>query len=352
MVAEIRAILASRLLPAPDPAALARLDGAMATTDLTSVLRALDPVTRLLPAPPPDPDSVLTDRVRETRPRLGVDLVDWEGHPILVPDPGGPAWDAGLTDPVILRRINGHAVDTISAEAVARFARGRADARAPVELVVSLGPEPDAVPLRVAVQPAPVGPETLSAFTLDGRAVIRLRRFETRWTRARLSTMLGSASAAAPILDLRACSGGDLFEALDTAGLFLATGDPLAYTQARAGQERLYHAPEGGSPWRPAPVLWVGPGTASACEILAGVLHQAGRAHIIGRPTYGKCESQTEVSLSTGQRLRFTNRLVRFVDGTTCSGIGIPQDHQVSFRDLLDSNALLRASPTKVSNPR
>lgn len=352
MVHEIRAILSTRLLPAPDPTALARLDGAMATTDLAAVLRALDPFARLLPAPPPDPDSVLTDRVRENRPRLGVDLVDWEGHPVLVPDPGGPAWTAGLTDPVILRRISGHAVDAVSAEAVARFARGRADARAPVELVVVLAPEPDAVPLRAVVQPAPVESETLSAFTLNDRAVIRLRRFETRWTRARLNTMLGTASAEAPILDLRACSGGDLFEALDTAGLFLATGAPLAYTQARGGQERLYRAPEGGSPWRPAPVLWVGPGTASACEILAGVLHKAGRAHIIGRPTYGKCESQTEVPLSSGQRLRFTNRLVRFVDGTTCSGIGVPQDQQVLFRDLLDSNALLRASPTEVSDPR
>jgi carboxyl-terminal processing protease len=227
---------------------------------------------------------------------------------------------------------------------VARFARGRADARAPVDLIVTLGPEPDAAPVRVTVRPGPVSPETLGAFTLDGRTILRLRRFETRSTRARLALMLDRAGPEAPILDLRACSGGDLFEALDSAALFLAPGTPLAYTQARGGREILYRAPGGGRPSRAAPIVWVGPGTASACEIMAGVLHRAGRALVIGRPTYGKCASQTEAALSGGRRLRFTNRLVRFMDGTTCAGIGLSLDRAVSLRTLLDSDAMVRES--------
>lgn len=351
VVDEIRGILAARLLPAPDPADLARLVGPMSMQGLDGALRALDPFASLLPAPAPDPDRVLSDHRRESRPRLGVDLVDWEGWPVLVPDADGPAWRAGLTEPVILRRINGHDVTAVSAETVARFARARAAARDPVELVVTRSPAADAERLRVVVHPGPVASDSFGAFTLDGHAILRIRRFETRVTRSRLALWLDRANAAVPILDLRACRGGDLFEALDSAALFLPEGSPLAYTQARGDREHLYRAPRGGRDSRLSPVIWVGPGTASACEILAGVLHRAGRAHIIGRPTRGKCESQTEVALSTGQRLRFTNRLVRFMDGTTCSGVGLLLDRHLSLAALMDSTALLNASRMVFSQP-
>jgi len=351
VVDEIRGILAARLLPAPDPADLARLVGPMSAQALGGALRALDPFASLLPAPAPDPDRVLSDRRRESRPRLGVDLVDWEGWPVLVPDADGPAWRAGLTEPVILRAINGHDVTAVSAEAVARFARARAGALDPVELVVTRSPAADAERLRVVVRPGRVALDSFGAFTLKDHPIMRIRRFETRQTRSRLALWLDRAPSSAPILDLRACRGGDLFEALDSAALFLPEGSPLAYTQARGDREQLYRAPRGGRDSRRSPVIWVGPGTASACEILAGVLHRAGRAHVIGRPTRGKCESQTEVALSTGQRLRFTNRLVRFMDGTTCSGVGLLLDRQLSLAALMDSTALLSASRVVSSQP-
>lgn len=72
--------------------------------------------------------------------------------------------------------------------------------------------------------------------------------------------------------------------------------------------------------------LRIGPDTACAAEIFAGILQARHRARIIGAPSHGKCRSQTETTLSDGRRLRFTNLRVVLPDGRDCEGTGILPD--------------------------
>jgi carboxyl-terminal processing protease len=338
---EIRQALARDGLDPPAPAVLQALEPG----DLAAGLRRIDPHARWFPA---------GDLARDAAPSEGVGvgaaLARWGDRLVLAPYAEGALARRGLTAPFAVATVDGAAVSTLSlAEAGRRLAGAPGSA---VRLGIAAGPGAPAREVTVvrepyralAVEPAVEG----------GYPVVRVRGFATRETRTLLAFALeGMAAVPGPlVLDLRDCPGGDLFEALDSAALFLPEGAPLGETRDARGERRAYVAPGGPKPARPrALVLWVGPGTASAGEVFAGVLRHHGVARLVGERTYGKCSSQTDRTLSDGSVLRLTNREVILPDGRSCSGAGIEPDVGVGGEGLLDGPALLRASLAAVDRP-
>ena len=72
--------------------------------------------------------------------------------------------------------------------------------------------------------------------------------------------------------------------------------------------------------------MLVNGGTASAAEILAGALHDHGRAVIVGRKTFGKGSVQTLLPLSGGYALKLTTSHYYTPSGASISGRGIQPD--------------------------
>jgi carboxyl-terminal processing protease len=174
--------------------------------------------------------------------------------------------------------------------------------------------------------------------------IVVLRNFATRETRTLLSVAFSGlmVDKRGLVIDLRDSPGGDLFEALDAAGLFVPTGEALGSTHDRKGGARKYVSPAGDK-YAPALLdIWVGPGTASAAEVFAGILQKRGIARLVGQRTRGKCSSQVELTLSDRSVLRLTNREVRFVDGTTCSEVGLVPDVVVDREEIIDTAGLLQ----------
>jgi carboxyl-terminal processing protease len=152
----------------------------------------------------------------------------------------------------------------------------------------------------------------------------------------------GSGTGTEPvILDLRDATGGDLYEAFDTAAMFLPPGTRLGTMLDRDGNRREFFSPAGEKKTMPL-ALFIGPDTASAAEIFAGALHRNGRGVLIGRPSYGKCSSQTDTHLSDGSVLRFTNSEVLLPDGDTCSGKGLRPDLEVGDAEQGNLSLLLK----------
>ena len=87
-------------------------------------------------------------------------------------------------------------------------------------------------------------------------------------------------------------------------------------------------------------ILLIGPDTASAAEIFAGILQRHERAVLVGQTTRGKCTTQTDQRLADGSVLRFTNREVLLADGSRCSDVGIEPDTPVPDALLADLNRL------------
>jgi carboxyl-terminal processing protease len=91
------------------------------------------------------------------------------------------------------------------------------------------------------------------------------------------------------IVDLRGNLGGFVTAARSIASQFLADG-VVFWEQDAQGNQTQVDAQPGGTATDPSikVVILVDGNTASASEIVAGALHDRGRAQLIGTKTYGK----------------------------------------------------------------
>jgi len=258
---------------------------------------------------------------------VGADLLRQNTAWWIAPYQGGVLFDLGLMDRMRLLAVDGVDVQyDNSDQLLARF-RGKIDTKICVTVTASSGPRTACV-RRHAVQP-PTIERIFSAKGQDSR--IRIREFRGHQTRVELyQAIIAMQESGLPIrIDLRESSGGDLFEALDSAALFVEGGVPMVEFRAIRGENKIILAPES-LPTITAPVdILIGPNTASAAEIFAGILRISADAHLVGERSYGKCTSQKGFPLADGSTLWLTNMVVYFVDGRTCEGRGLEPDNGI-----------------------
>lgn len=149
-----------------------------------------------------------------------------------------------------------------------------------------------------------------SAFMLgNGVGYVELTIFsETSTTELRAAIRkLQAEGAKSIVLDLRRNPGGLLDQGATVSDLFLKKGDVVLQTKGRTVNmnETLVAADADEFPGLPIVVL-VGPGTASAAEILAGALQDHDRALVVGRTSYGKGSVQTVFPLANNNFLKLT----------------------------------------------
>ncbi|MGC9456645.1 MAG: S41 family peptidase [Halothiobacillaceae bacterium] len=317
---EVASLLAERALEAPTAQTLA----AIRSDDWEAALAEFDPHARLI-------DS---DRDAEKGPGMaGIGATiraDAAGDLWLLAQQGGPAEQAGLLGPVRLLAVDGQPVSAVDAARVAEWIRGRAGSTVLIEVGDALGESRRYRLTRAAFEPLAVERRESPVGT-----VLRIGPFRGGVTRPAVEELLlrhKRAGGGALVLDLRFSGGGDVFEALDVARLFLPAGKTLARFVDRAGDAQVFVSRTDG-PGRALPLtVWVSGETASAAEILAGILRFHGRAPLLGESTWGKCSIQTEQPLSDGSLLRFTERRVLFPDGSSCDGHPLSPDGPLPVR--------------------
>lgn len=123
---------------------------------------------------------------------------------------------------------------------------------------------------------------------------------------ARAVLTLERQGAKGFILDLRGNGGGDLFQSLRMAGLFLPVGEEIARVQHRGKAPEIYRSEQGPLVTDAPIAVLVDGGTASASEIVSGSLQDQDRALIIGTRSFGKGLVQTQVVLDNGWAVRLT----------------------------------------------
>jgi carboxyl-terminal processing protease len=126
------------------------------------------------------------------------------------------------------------------------------------------------------------------------------------------------------VIDLRNNPGGPLEAAVEVAEPFFKKGDLIVYYQGRKAADREDYVSETeGEPLKIPVAVLINDLTASAAEIVAGAMKDAGHAVIVGERSYGKGSVQTILKLRNGEGLRLTTAHYFTPNGALIHGHGI-----------------------------
>jgi len=313
-VEEIRGFISKEALFPPSPALLA----ALGTAHLEVDLRAIDPYAKYIP-----PSSLSNKAPLSVH--LGIEVFPYKSMLWIRPDTGGPADQAGMPEIGTLRAINGKKISTVDLAKVS-VQLDKAIRKSSVNLTISnLSSQKEVVYL---IRPSVLQPLSITWRRMGTDLMVQIRDFVAHDTAPKLYALYKTVVRTAGtrvIFDLRGCSGGDLYEAIEIAGMFVAADLPLASTYNREGIVRTYRAPPGQKLHSPIWVL-MDRRTASSAEILAGILQHYHLTRLVGEPSFGKFVSQTIFPLPNGGNFWLTTLAIRLPDDVSRNGNGIKPD--------------------------
>lgn len=234
---------------------------------------------------------------------IGAEVEMKDNHVVIVaPMDGSPAQQAGLRPGDVILRVDGEDVAGLPLQDVVTRILGPAGTS--VTLTV-LDPSTGAT-RTVTLTRARITLHNVTWSVVPGTTLahVRIAAFSKGVTADLQSalTEIEQQGYSGVVLDVRNNPGGVLDEAIGVASQFLRSGNVL---QERNAQGQVTNVPVrgGGVAYDIPVVVLVNAGTASASEIVAGALQDAGRAQIVGETTFGTGTVLKEFGLSDGSAL-------------------------------------------------
>jgi carboxyl-terminal processing protease len=217
-----------------------------------------------------------------------------------------PAWKAGLKAKDTIAKIEGQSTVNMSLDEAVQLMRGKRGTKVTVTIMRKGWQAPrdfdlirDTIPIISVYSkllPGSIGYVMVTNF--QGNTTQELQDHITR--------MKAAGPLKGLVFDLRGNPGGLLDAAVKVSDLFLDSGTIV--TTVGAGNERLEvsEATFVGTEEKYPMVVLVGPGSASASEIVAGALKNNNRAVLVGERTFGKGSVQVLYDMDDGSALKLT----------------------------------------------
>ncbi len=279
---------------------------------------------------------ITEDRSDPERPPCGV-MSDTCRLVIVSTLEGSPAEAAGLQSGDEIVGVEGEPIDGWSFEEVTSRVRGPAGT--PVTLtILREGSTFDVTIVRAAIE-LPV----VDSQVVDGTiGYLRLRVFTDNSDELVHDAleMLLQTGIELVVLDLRGDPGGALDAAVNVTSEFLAEG--LVLRTISPDGEIPYEVRGDGVATDIPLIIVVDRGSASASEVVSGALQEAGRAVVVGEPTFGKNTVQRRFGLSNGGALKLTIARWETPGGHDFGGVGIIPDVAAEFPGDLDAADVAR----------
>lgn len=242
-----------------------------------------------------------------------------DGQPVITqPIEGSPAEKAGILPGDLIIRVDGNDVRGVTIDELQSLVRGPRNTS--VVLTIQHVGEASTVDITVVRDEINV-PSVSWRMLPDQVALIRLNQFAMRSSEEMRKAIeeARAQGATAIVLDLRNNPGGLVEQLVNVASEFMPKGTTILIEQDRAGKQVLYTTRDGGTALDLPLAVLVNNNSASSAEILAGALSEAGRARVIGEPTYGTATvlrtfqlgNEGELRLGTTQWLTPKGELVR-----------------------------------------
>ncbi len=154
------------------------------------------------------------------------------------------------------------------------------------------------------------------------------------------------------VIDLRNNPGGPLDAAVAVAEPFFKKDDLIVYYQGRKASDRENYLSETeGAPVKMPVAVLVNDLTASAAEIVAGALKDAGHAVVVGERSYGKGSVQTIFKLKNGEGLRLTTAHYFTPSGALINAKGIVPQVEVVMTPEEDQKIEEQTSRPDLTDP-
>ena len=260
--------------------------------------------------------------------------------------PHAPAEQAGVRVGDRLRAVDGKAVDGLALDDLTALLRGEAGSA--VKLTVEReGKELSFDLIRAVVRQPEVESRELAA----GVWYIAIDGFTSEYTPGDFAGALEALGEGDDlILDLRDNGGGVVDYALTIADQLLS--EPVAMCTMRVRDDQgggVRYTADGGGIALDELIVLVNEDTASAAELLAGILHEAGGATLLGETTYGKGQGQYHMEMPCGDRLVITALEMELPQSGCWEGVGLTPDVEVNLQKMAD--ALAGCAPLDTNIP-
>lgn len=225
---------------------------------------------------------------------IGAYIEEREDQIIVVsPIEGSPAAKAGLLPGDIITHVNGEETKDLTLQQAVDKIRG------PRGTEVKLTIKRDSASLEFTIVRDKITVPALTVSQKDGIEVIKVIQFSSHSAEEmeRELRTIASKNPQGILIDLRNNPGGFLNEVVQIANFFIAKDQPIVVLKDR-DNERVLKG--GNDPIIPTSIplaVLINKGSASASEILAGVLQAYGKAKIYGETSFGKGTVQTVMTI-------------------------------------------------------
>lgn len=256
-----------------------------------------------------------------------------EGHlTVVTPMAETPGARAGILAGDVIEAIDGQDASRFTMDKAVELMRGPVDT--PVELRMRRGERRFTVSIvRAKVEIKYVASRMLR----DKVGYLRITSFMHETLHEEVEAALKALErqgAKALVLDLRNNPGGLLEEAREVADLFVPDGVIVSTRTRMAGEARTLRADPDVTKWRLPMAVLINGGSASASEILAGVLREHRLATLVGEKSFGKGSVQRVLPLDPfGCAIALTVATYHLPSGATPHKVGIEPDLVVALTD-------------------
>lgn len=295
-----------------------------------------------------------------------VDLVNGQ-FTIIEPHKDSPAYRAGLRAGDKILAIDGKTLQGLSMDEFAAVIKGAPNTAVNLQILRSDGKTKEDISIQRSDVEVPNVPH--SEIVADGIAYINLTTFTQNASENIAKAYRNLKEKSGPIkgliLDLRDNGGGLLHEAVKISNLFLPPGMEVVSTRGKIKEadQQYKTTTQPLAPDVPLVVL-INEKSASASEIVSGVMQDYDRGVLIGQRTYGKGLVQNTKEVGYNSRVKVTiskyyipsGRCIQSVEYKDGEPVQIPDSLRAVFktragRKVLDGGGVAPDIPMNIQPP-
>ena len=267
---------------------------------------------------------------------IGARVIAENNGILLFPFDGSPAEIAGVEPGDVLLAVKGSPVGDATPSELGEQIRGEAGTKVLLQLGRATEPEP----IELEVFRGDVQLPTIATQLLQGGiGYLRVYRFRDNTGQQVFEALerLNQVDMLALILDLRRNSGGSPDAAAEVAGYFLSPGGLFRAVEDRQGELTELHLPEGEARLSIDDLIiavMVDGQTIGEAEAVVAALQEAGRATVVGVPSYGEGSDYSFIELSDGSALYLPTSRWYTPDGDWVGDNPIQPDIFVEYEEV------------------